>query len=87
MFTFKSVSYISFIKIRKDFTAKRHMYHNFRMILKAFYLLKKPLNYQTENRRHAVCVQTQRFDHVDDLETLELICILNRLYRNKYIFS
>lgn len=39
------------------------------------------MNYQSDDRMHVVdCVQQQRFDHVDHLETLEM----NRVQRNVF---
>ncbi len=71
---YKSYSYIYFINISIDLTAKIHVKPELNVgvcaiILKGLLLAKKIKNYQSDVRRHVVdCVQQvcqQRFDHVD----------------------
>jgi len=63
----KVILKFTLFKSASDFTGKRHMYHNIRMI-QGFYLLKNFKLSNTGQKAH-VCVQTQHaFDHIDNLE-------------------
>ncbi len=69
------------MKIRTDFTAKRHVKHELK--LQAFYLLTKGLNLSIRRQKacSGLCATafSAKFDHLEAIELYEIW--YNRLYR------